>query len=251
MDESPAETKDKQSETNEGTKARRILLGLLLAGLVLCALLALVIYEPLSGLFAPAPATTTTLPPSVVPPTPTSIVRHGPLIVKAIQSEAKLQTYRMTMVNDAEIIRPSGIGNICTERIVYLGYYDVTAGVDLSAIAAQDVDVVEAGGQMTVTITLPPAELLDVTLDTGQSRLLVQETPKWVPGCDTQVADMTLEAQQRIKDYAAEAALQAGILPLAQEKAGFVLQRFLYSAGYPNVVIRYTNPLIVDPTSAP
>lgn len=186
--------------------------------------------------FTLPPAGTPTSPPL---PTPTSIIHRGPIIVNAIRSESKLETFRMTLVNDQEVMRVSGIGGICTERIVYLGYYDVTAGVDLSKITDQDVVVVDRNGQMTVTLTLPPAEIVDVTLDTEHSRLVLQETPTWIPGCETQVADMTLEAQHNIREYVTRAALEAGILTKAQERAGFSLQRLLYDVGYPNVVIRY------------
>jgi hypothetical protein len=218
---------------------RRILLGLALGGIILLAILAVVLSEPLAGLFASPTTAPPTSAPSPAPPTPTSIIHRGPIIVRAIRSEAKLETYRLTMVNDVEVIRPSGPANICTERIVYIGYYDVTAGVDLAKIGDGDVVVVDTNGQMTVTITLPPAEIVDVTLDTGASHLAVQETPKWIPGCETQVAEMTLEAQQKIKEYALETALKEGILQRAQEHAGFVLQRLLYDLGYPHVVIRY------------
>jgi hypothetical protein len=235
----PEMLEDELSDSRR-TRDRRILVGLALAGIVVLAILAILLSKPLAGLFASPTAVPSSPVPSPAPPTPTSIIHGGPIIVRAIRSEAKLETYRLTLVNDMEIIRPSGLGNICTERIVYIGYYDVTAGVDLAKIGDQDVDVVEANGQMTVTITLPPAEIIDVTLDTDASHLALQETPKWIPGCETQVAAMTLEAQQKIKAYALETALKEGILERAQEHAGFVLQRLLYDLGYPHVVIRYS-----------
>lgn len=238
----PSTAEEPIREWEESPRGRRLFLAVALAGALLLVALVALLYRPLSRLLAPAPATVTVAPITPPPPTATAIVHYGPIVLAAIRTEATLQTYRLTFVNDVDITRPSGIGNICTERIVYLGYYDVTAGVDLNAITEDDIEVVQRNGEMTVTITLPLAHLTDVTLDTERSRLLVQETPKWVPGCETHVADMTLEAQQGIKGYATEAALQAGILRQAQEKAGFVLQRFLYSTGYPNVVIRYQGP---------
>ncbi len=178
-----------------------------------------------------------------VTPTPTSIVRSGPLVINAIRTHAKLETVIMSIVNDQDIVRVSGIGGLCTERIAYLGYYDVVAGVDLAKITEGDIVVVNDGllDRAAVTVTIPPAEILNVVLDTQHSRIVAQDTPKWIPGCETQVADMTVEAQQIIQQYAERAAIERGILKLAQEKAGFELQRLLLETGYWNVAIRYGN----------
>lgn len=174
--------------------------------------------------------------------TPTSIIKSGPIIIKAIRNQAKLETVVMNIVNDQTITRVSGIGGLCTESITYLAYYDVVAGVDLAKIIEDNITVLNDGDplQATVVITMPQAEILNITLDTQRSRVVSQNTPVWIPGCETQVADMTIEAQQRIQQYAEQAALQQGILKMAQEKASFELQRLLLRVGYPNVVIRYT-----------
>ncbi len=173
-------------------------------------------------------------------PTPTSILQAGPIIINAVRTHARLETVVMNIVGDYTVTRVSGIAGLCTERIVYLGYYDVTAGVDLAKIQESDITVASIGDppQTVVTVTLPPAEILSVTLDTQHSRLLLQETPTWIPGCETQVADMTLEAQQKIQQYAEAAARERGILQLARERAGFELQRLLLNTGFPNVVIK-------------
>lgn len=173
-------------------------------------------------------------------PTPTSIINPGPIIIEAIRSHAKLETIVMSMVNDMDVTRVSGIAGVCTEKITYLAYYDVTAGVDLAKIAAEDVVVNRNDPQrIAVSITLPKAEIVNVVLNTQQSRLVAQTSPKWVPGCETQVAAMTLEAQQKIGQQVEKTALDKGILKMAQEKAGFELQRLIFSLGYLNVAIQY------------
>ncbi len=177
-------------------------------------------------------------------PTPTQFVRTGPLVINAIRTRAKLETVIMNFVNDQEITRVGGIGGLCTERITYLAYYDVVAGVDLGKITTASITVTNDGfpDLATITITVPPAEILNVVLDTQNSRLVAQDTPTWIPGCETQVAAMTVEAQQLTQQYAREAAIERGILKMAQEKAGQELKRFLLDAGYWNVNLEYANP---------
>ena len=44
----------------------------------------------------------------------------------------------------------------------------------------------------------------------------------------------------KIEEYARNAALEKGILRMAQEQAGFALQQLLINIGYPKVFIQYT-----------
>jgi hypothetical protein len=180
----------------------------------------------------------------VIQPTPTDIIRTGPLVINAVRSQAKLQTVVMNIVGDQDVTRVSGISGLCTEHITYLAYYDVTAGVDLAKINEDNIVVTDDGllDKAVVTIIVPPAEILNVTLDTEHSRVVAQDTPTWIPGCETQVADMALEAQQRLREYAGWAAIDQGILQSAQERAGFELQRLLLETGYQNVTIEYAQP---------
>jgi hypothetical protein len=148
----------------------------------------------------------------------------------------------MTFANDQTVTRAWGLGGVCQEKITYLAYYDVTAGIDLSKIAPEDILIVNGGSpaQTTITITLPGAEITSVTLDTDRSRIVASQ-PAWVPSCGTQAGDMTVEAQRKIKQDVEKAAKEKGILKQAQEQAGFELQRLLLKMGYPQVFIRYSN----------
>lgn len=200
-------------------------LSVLLVGLVGYALLA-----PVQR--APAP--------SVLLPQPTSTFKPGPLVIEAIRRQAKLETVAMFIHNDLTVSREHGLFGACSEELTYMGYFNVTAGIDLAKISADDIQVTNDGypEQARVIVTMPPAAILHNELDTAKSRIVSQSTPRWVPGCTHQIADMTVEAQNTLRGYAESAALQQDILPKAEEYASQELERLLEAAGYLNVTVR-------------
>lgn len=176
-------------------------------------------------------------------PQPTSTFRPGPTVIEAIRREATLETVAMTISSDTTVQREHGILGACSEELTYLGYFDVTAGIDLSRISSANIESTNDGfpEQAQVTITLPPAEITHVELDTTNSRIVAQSTPKWLPGCSHEIAEMTTEAQQKLRDYARSAALERGILGLAEQHAAQTLTQLLQASGYRNVTVRYAS----------
>jgi hypothetical protein len=177
--------------------------------------------------------------------TPTTTFESGPVILEAIHTQAKLETVAMVFVNDQDESKGWGlevIGEVvCRENITYLGYYTVTAGVDLQQITPSDILVSSDGipAQTYITITVPAATILHIEPDTQHSRVIHQDVSIISQLCGTKLPEMVLEAQAKIKGYARTAALEKGILRMAQEKAGFELQQLLYKMGFPNVFIQY------------
>lgn len=184
-------------------------------------------------------------------PQPTSTFRPGPTVIEAIQRKAKLETVAMTISNDVTITRKHGLLGACSEELTYLGYFEVSAGIDLSRITEANMQVRNDGypDQASVVVTLPQPEILHNELDTANSRIVAQDTPKWVPGCSRQIADMTVEAQNQLRQYADSAAREKGILRMAETNAGEELRRLLSDAGYTTVTIRYASEGTATPSS--
>jgi hypothetical protein len=178
--------------------------------------------------------------------TPTTTFQSGPIILDAIRTQAKLETVAMVFVNDQDESKGWGlevVGEVvCRENITYLGYYTVTAGVDLQKIAPSDILITNDGilSQTLITITLPAATILHVDPDTQRSRVVHKDVSIISQLCGTKLPEMVLEAQLKIEEYARNAALEKGILRIAQEQAGFALQQLLLNIGYPKVFIQYT-----------
>lgn len=173
--------------------------------------------------------------------TPTTIIDNGPVILKAIRNGSMLETVTMVIANDQDISKVWGIEGACQESLTYLGYFTVTAGVDLQNMSEKDV-ILEGNGvpsQTAVTLVLPPASIMHVELDTQRSRVVHSDVSILSQLCGTQLPAMALEAQSNLRNSAEAAALQQDILKMAQDRASFELQKVLLRLGFSNVTVQF------------
>jgi hypothetical protein len=178
--------------------------------------------------------------------TPTTTTVSGPVVLNAIRNQANLETVSMVFANDLDITKIWGLEGACRETLTYLGYYTVTAGVDLQLLSEENVKV-ESGDdplQTEITITLPPATILHVELDTKRSRVVHNQTSILSQICGTRLGEMVMEAQAKIQDIAENSANQKDILKQAQDRASFELQKMLLTLGYANVNVLYDDSYI-------
>ena len=173
--------------------------------------------------------------------TPTTTAISGPVILEAIQNNALLETVSMVVANDRDITRVWGLEGACRESVTYLGYFLITAGVNLQNITTSDIKVENGANphQASITITLPPANILHVELDTQHSRIVHDEQSIISQLCGTQLPEMVMEAQLYTKQMATSTALEEDIIKLAQDRAGFELQKILLNFGFSNATILY------------
>ncbi len=152
--------------------------------------------------------------------TPTTVTVNGPVILSAIHSQATLETTSMVLANDQDISKQWGLEGACQESLTYLGYYTVTAGVDLQDIVEKDVMVDGSGvpSQSAVTVKLRPAEILHVELNTERSRVVHSSESIISQICGTKLPTMVLEAQTNLRATAEAAAIQQGIIKMAQAR---------------------------------
>lgn len=165
------------------------------------------------------------------PPTPTIVVRPPAVLqVRAISDLATAQSLLSTIAE----VNQARVGNIVYEKLVLIACGRAKAGVDLTRLKEEDVQVSDDG--RTVRVKLPPAELLDAYLidDSDQP-------------CTTRVYDRTnlliipetrdLEAQAREKALQAirTMAVESGLLDDARRNAQIAIERVLLSAGYERV----------------
>ena len=173
--------------------------------------------------------------------TPTTTIISGPVVLNAIRNQAKLETVAMVFANDMDITKTWGLEGACRETLTYLGYYTVTAGVDLQQLTEQNVKVDSTGGppQTEITITLPPASIMHDEQDTQRSRVEHNETSIISQICGTKLGEMVMEAQANIQNIAETSANEKDILKLAQDRASFELQKMLLTLGYTKVTVLY------------
>lgn len=163
-------------------------------------------------------------------PTPT-IYPDAVTIVKQVQSLSRLETaqYTLEKVITAET-RQGALAGLFGDRLLFVAHGNVIAGVDLAKVQAGDVRVTPDG---QVTLVLPAAEVFVSALDNEKSYVYDRQT-----GLFTRT-DVNLETQARqvADEEIRKAALEDGILKLAQDNAKAFMQSLLLSLGFKQVTI--------------
>jgi hypothetical protein len=161
-----------------------------------------------------------------------SIDLSRPTVIASIQRLARLESVVYTMDKVVEGDRTNQyLPDILTgDKLLLVVHGQAIAGVDLSRIQASDVDI----EGRSVTVTMPPAELLSVALDSGKTRVYSRVTGLLVP------ADPNLESEVREKAEAdlKQSALDSGILNTAQGNARTTLTTLLHSLGFQQINFR-------------
>lgn len=166
----------------------------------------------------------------IIHPTPT-IYPSPATVIKQVQNLARLETaqYSIEKVITAET-RQGALAGLFGDRLLFVAHGEVIAGVDLSQMQTNDIRVAPDG---SVLVILPAAEIFVATLDNDLSYVYDRET-----GLFTN-ADPNLETQARqvAEEEIEKAALEDGVLTLAQSNAAAFMESLLLSLGYTSVTI--------------
>src|SRR5690606_27999187 len=150
---------------------------------------------------------------------------------------SRLETaqYTVEKVITAEV--GQGIfGRLFGDRLLFVAHGEVIAGVDLSKLQANDIQISPDG---RVTMILPAAEIFVAALDNDQSYVYDRDTGLLTRG------DVNLETQARqvAETEIERAALEDGILDLAQSNAEAFLRSLLLSFGFEEVTFVRGTPV--------
>jgi hypothetical protein len=155
-----------------------------------------------------------------------------PTVIASIQRLARLESVVYTMDKVVEGNRSSEyLPDILTgDKLLLIVHGQAVAGVDLSTVQAGNVQI----DGRSVTITMPAAELLSVSLDNSKTRVYSRITGLLVP------ADPNLESDVREKAQAdlRQSALSSGILNPADGNARATLTTLLHSLGFQQITFR-------------
>jgi len=179
-------------------------------------------------------------------PTPT-IIPDPITLIREVRTLARLETIQYTVekVITAEIGQ-NELGFLFGDKLLFVAHGQVIAGVDMEKIGPQDMWV----EGKTLYFRLPPAEVFVATLDNEKSYVYNRETGLLTRG------DTTLEtkARQAAEAEILKAAIEDGILKLAQQNAETYLARLMRRTGFGEVIfVPANNPEITTgaPTTAP
>ena len=107
---------------------------------------------------------------------------------------------------------------------------EVVAGVDLSSLQPGDVQVTGH----TVSIRLPQAEIFTTRLDNEKTRVYSRETGLFSTPDPNLEGEVRQEAERQLRD----AALQDGVLKIADKNARQTVTSMLNGLGFANIEIR-------------
>ena len=168
-------------------------------------------------------------------PTPT-IIPDPITIVREVRTLARLETiqYSIEKVITAEIGQ-GAFEFLIGDRLLFVAHGYVIAGVDLEKLGPNDVTI---DGE-TVYVKMPPAEVFVATLDNEKSYVYDR-----TQGLLTQ-ADPNLETNARrvAEQEIRKAAVEDGILKLANQNAEYILAKLIVSLGYKEVVFETSETL--------
>lgn len=163
-------------------------------------------------------------------------IKDSDILLKQVQSLQELTTssYQMeTIVPTHADLTLGKDWKIATTKLLYLAKGEVKAGIDLSQLNAQDIQV----NQQQIIITLPPAQILDSKIDLNHSQVYHYDRGFLNLGPDVAPQLQTL-AQQKTLDKIVSNACEQGILNSANQKAQEVIDHILTITHEPQVEIQ-------------
>lgn len=240
-------SKEEMVEPRPRSKARVVLLGLLVLFLVAMAFLAFsvarlvnTVNEGASSAIEPIGDRVRSL---FVPATPV-ILPNPATVVKQINDLSRLETasYEMEKVVTADSEQDGFLGMLLGESMIFIAYGKVYAGVDFAKMQTADLVVVDPD---TVMIHLPPAEIFtDIpVLDNERSFVADRDTgllTRADPELETQVRQA---AEQSIR----EAAQSSDILDRANQNAQTYMRNFMAGLGFTEIIFSPDTPQAIEP----
>lgn len=165
----------------------------------------------------------------------TSIV-SAPGVVERIQRLNRLETVVYSLDTVVEGNKSSAVlpDLLAGDRLLMIVRGQTIAGVDMSQMKPDDVQILENGNVRTVRIVLPPSQVFVTTIDNQHTRVYVRSTGLFVQ------ADKDLESETRGRAQAElqKAALEDGILDAASKNARSTVTAMLEGFGFQKVEVR-------------
>lgn len=163
---------------------------------------------------------------NILQPQPTQLqIEEAALLLKQIQNlqELTTTTYKMETIVPASADRTFGEDwTIATTKLLYLAKGEVKAGIDLSHITKEDIEV----SKNKIVISLPAAEILDSKIDVNNSRVYHYDRGFLNLGPDVAPQLQSL-AQQKTLNKIVMSACDEGIINTANKGAQEAIEQFL------------------------
>ncbi len=166
---------------------------------------------------------------------PLTIV-SAPDVVEKVQQLNRLETvvYSLDTVVEGSESNPILPDALAGDKLLMIVHGQTIAGIDMSKLNPDSVQITEGAQGRTIRLTLPPSQVFTTSLDEQKSRVYARDTGLFVE------ADPTLETQvrQKAQSQLQQAALSDGILDAATKNAKATVTAMLQGLGFEHVDIR-------------
>jgi hypothetical protein len=160
----------------------------------------------------------------------------APGVVEKIQRLNRLETVVYSLDTVVEGNKSSAVlpDMLVGDRMLMVVRGQTIAGVDMSQMKPDDVQIIENGSGRTVRIVLPPSQIFVTTIDNQHTRVYARTTGLLVP------QDINLESETRAKAQTElqKAALEDGILDAASKNARSTVTAMVEGLGFQKVEVR-------------
>jgi hypothetical protein len=164
---------------------------------------------------------------------PTPTIEPDPVtIVREVRSLSRLETaaYTIEKIITAET-RQGPFAFLVGDRLILVAHGQVIAGVDLEALEESDITIRDGG---VVDIALPEAEVFVTALNNEQSYIFHRDT-----GVIGMNVELETEARRAAEEEILNAALEDGILDMAQKNAESYIRHLVLTLGFEEVNVTY------------
>ncbi len=154
-----------------------------------------------------------------------------PSILLQVQQLNQLATVKYTIqkvVGIREQTQPLG-----SEAILLIIQASVHAGIDLASLREDDVTLRPDG---TVVLRMPPAKILNVTIDEAETKVWDRSKTWWTPWVPYSL-DLEQRARRAGLESISKAAVEMGILGQAERNAETSIRALLSLAGLKSVLV--------------
>ena len=166
---------------------------------------------------------------------PLNIV-SAPTVVEKIQRLNRLETvvYSLDTVVESHESSPVLPDVLAGDRLLMIVHGQTIAGVDLSQLKPESVQINEGGDGRSVRLSLPPSQIFTTAIDDSKSRVYQRDTGIFVS------ADPNLETQTRVRaqQQLQQAALSGGVLDAATKNARATVTAMLQGLGFAHVEVQ-------------
>lgn len=204
--------------------------------LIAIAVMVLITSGVLAGRYSkPTPPEPTPVPTATIAPTATAVIVTSAGVVREIQHLNRLESTQYSIETVATVERPSTYG-FGGEKILMIFHGNVSAGVDLSKLEAENISVSPDG--KSATIKLPPVEILHNALDESKTRTY-DSKQGWLA-----THDPNLETQARQKAIAQvlASACEDGLIAQAEKDSKSAVESLVSALGFTTVNVSIAEP---------